>query len=187
MRGYAMVNELPDFCPRCGGELSPVEPPTAQFCVDCDDYVFYNPSPTARVAVLDGDAVLLVKVDVPDDDLWGTPGGMVEADEDPDVAGARELREETTLQVDPADLVLFDARTFAKFGRVQKTCLAYAVDAADVDGDPRAADEVADARYWTPGELDGASDRLLTSWPPAYTDLRWWVEHARAALDRAGH
>lgn len=195
-----MVNRPPEFCPYCGTELAAVDPPTVHRCDACEEYVFHNPIPTPRLAVLDseersssdsaatphdGDAILLVKVDLPDRDLWGTPGGMVEAGEDPDVAGARELEEETTLRVDPDDLVLFDARTFAKFGEVQKTCLCYAVDAADVAGTPEADDEVAEARFWTPDELADADDRLLTSWPEDYKDLQWWVDNARAALDSA--
>lgn len=177
-----MVNRPPDFCPYCGMKLSPVDPPTSYYCESCADYVFHNPIPTARLAVLDDDSLLLVKVDVPDCELWGTPGGMVEAGEDPDVTGARELKEETTLTVDPDDLVLFDARSFAKFGTTYKTTLAYAVDIADVSGSPEAADEVAAARFWTPSELAAVEDRLLTSWPTAYKDLDWWIENARAAL-----
>lgn len=179
-----MVNRPPDFCPYCGRKLSPVDPPTAHYCESCADHVFYNPTPTARLAVLNGDSILLVKVDVPDLDLWETPGGMVEAGEDPDVAGARELEEETTLTVDPDDLVLFDAQTFAKFGTTHKMTLAYAVDITDVSGSPAAADEVAAARFWTPSELGVVEDRLLTSWPTAYKDLDWWIENARAALNQ---
>lgn len=178
-----MPNRPPDYCPRCGGRLEPVDPPNVQRCRGCGELEFYNPIPTARLAVLDGDSVLLVKVDVPDRDLWGTTGGMVEAGEDPDAAGARELDEETTVTVDPDDLALFDARTFAKFGEVQKTCLCYAVDDADVSGAPEADDEVAAVRFWTPGELAAADDRLLTSWPGAHRDLDWWVAEGRAALD----
>ncbi|QLH77951.1 NUDIX domain-containing protein [Halosimplex rubrum] len=185
-----MPNTPPDYCPNCGGRLEPVDPPAVQHCGDCGEYEFYNPIPTARVAVLDGASegerasLLLVKVDAADRDLWGTPGGMVEAGEDPDVAGARELAEETTLTVDPGDLVLFDARTFAKFGDVQKTYLCYAVDDGDVSGTPEADDEVAEARFWTPAELAAADDRLLTSWPESYKRPEWWVEEGRAALDR---
>jgi len=178
-----MVNRPPDFCPYCGTELSAVSPPTVHHCASCEREVFYNPVPAARVAVLDGDSVLLVKADTPERDLWGTPGGMIEAGEDPDEAGARELREETTLAVDPGDLALFDARSFAKFGTTHKTSLAFAVDVADVDGSPAAAEEVLAARFWTPEELAAAEDRLLTSLPPARTELDWWAENGRAALD----
>jgi len=180
-----MANSPPDYCAYCGAELEAVDPPSVHYCESCDDYVFHNPIPTARVAVLDGDAVLLVKVDVDGMDIWGTPGGMVEGAEDPDVTGARELEEETTLSVDPADMVLFDARSFVKFGTTHKTCLCYAVDAADVRGTPAADDEVAAARFWTPDELAAAPDGLLTSWPEAYKDLDWWVDNGRAALERA--
>lgn len=180
-----MGNVPPDHCHYCGGELAPVEPPTVHRCPACDEYVFYNPIPTARVAVLDGESLLLVKVAHSELDLWGTPGGMVEGVEDPDVTGARELAEETTLSVDPGDLVLFDARTFVKFEATHKTSLAYAADAADVEGEPEAADEVAAARYWTVDEFRRADDELLTSWPDAHRDLEWWVRRARAALDRS--
>jgi len=54
-------------------------------------------------AVRDGNAILLVTVDVPDRDIWGTPGGMLEAGEDPTVGAARELHEETTLLIDWPD------------------------------------------------------------------------------------
>lgn len=180
-----MVREPPDCCPRCGTDVSPVDPPATFYCHDCDDYVLYHPIPTARLAVVDDRSILLVKVDAPDRDLWGTPGGLVEPGEDPAVAGVRELREETQLAVDPDDLVLFDSRSFAKFGTMHKTYIAYAVDAADVAGEPEADHEVVDARYWDLAEFEAADDRLLTSWPDAYKDLNWWMEEARTALERS--
>lgn len=84
-----MSNTRPGYCPGCGGRLEPVDPPAIQQCEDCGEYEFFNPIPTSRVAVLDDEGVLLVKVDLPDRDLWGTPGGMAKVSEDPDVAGAR--------------------------------------------------------------------------------------------------
>ncbi|PSP95920.1 hypothetical protein BRC78_00490 [Halobacteriales archaeon QH_8_68_33] len=119
------------------------------------------------MAILDGDAILLGRVPVPDRNLWATPGGMVEAGEDLDIAGARELDEETGLTVDPDDLVLFDARTLVKFEATHKTSLRYAVDAGDAAGTPAALDEIG------------------TNVPEAHADLSWWVEEGRAALERA--
>ena len=182
-----MVNEPPDYCGYCGGELTPIDPPSAHRCPSCEEYVFYNPIPTARLAILDGDAILLGRVPVPDRNLWATPGGMVEAGEDPDVTGARELDEETGLTVDPDDLVLFDARTFVKFEATHKTSLCYAVDAGDVAGTPAALDEISEARYWTVEEFRNSPATLGdgTNVPEAHADLSWWVEEGRAALERA--
>ena len=179
-----MAGGSPDFCPRCGTAISATDPTAAFYCAECDDHALSHPIPTSRVAVVDDRSILLVKVDTPDRDLWGTPGGLVELTEDPAVAGARELREETRLSVDPADLVLFDARTFAKFDTMYKTYIAYAVDAADVTGEPEADHEVVDARYWTPAAFDRVDDRLLTSWPETYKDIEWWLAEANAALRR---
>ena len=181
-----MTNEPPDYCGYCGGELSSVDPPTVNRCADCGEYVFFNPVPTARLAVVDGDEILLGRVDVPDRELWATPGGMVEAGEDPDVAGARELEEEMGLEVDPADLVLFDARTFVKFEATHKTSLCYAVDAADVSGTPEPIEEVVDARYWPLEEFERSTATLGTNIPERHQSLRWWVEEGQAALDAAG-
>ena len=180
-----MVREPPDHCPRCGTRLSPIDPPGRFHCPDCDGPVFYHPSPTARVAVVDGRSILLVKVDVPERDLWGTPGGFVEAGEDPDVAAVREVEEETTLVADAEELVLFDARSFPKFETMHKTYLSYALDASTVSGSPEADHEVADARFWTPTEFDAVDDRLLTSWPETFKDLEWWIDRAHAALARS--
>lgn len=178
-----MANRPPEHCPRCGAALTPVDPPLAHHCEACDEFVFHNPTPAARVAVLDGDAVLLVRADTDEVRLWGTPGGMVEPGEDPDEAGARELAEETGLAVDPDDLVLFDARTFVKFEAVDKLSLSFAVDVADTAGNLVVGDEPRDARFWTVDELSRCEERLLTSWPAAHKDLAWWVREGRAALD----
>lgn len=179
-----MVREPPEFCHRCGTELSPIDPPARFRCENCDAPVGHHPIPTARLAVVDDRSILLVKVDAPDRDMWGTPGGLVEVGEDPTVAGVRELEEETGLSADPDDLVLFDARSFAKFGTMYKTYVTYALDAADASGEPEADHEVVEARYWTPAEFERADDRLLTSWPETYKHLGWWVAEARKALAR---
>lgn len=180
-----MANRPPDYCPYCGTELVAVDPPTAFRCGDCEELVFHNPIPCVRLAVVDGDRILLVEVPGDHDPgLWTTPGGCIEAGEHPPATGARELREETTLIVDPEALAFFDARTYTKWDEVHKTSLLYAVDAADVQGEPTGADEHSAARYWEPAAFADADVRMVEfhDEPDRYRDPAWWLAEARAAI-----
>lgn len=71
--------------------------------------MFYNPASVARVAIIDEDRILLVKVDIDNRDLWATPDWMIELGEDPAIAETRELEEGTGLTVDSDNLRSFDA------------------------------------------------------------------------------
>lgn len=67
------------------------------------------PRPSARVLVVGpGDTLLLLKLRThgrtPESNYWLTPGGGIDPGESVAEAAARELREETGIQVSPADL-----------------------------------------------------------------------------------
>lgn len=181
-----MSNYPPGFCPYCGTELTTVESPTAFRCESCDDYVFHNPIPQARVAVVDGDRMLLAEIPADEEkNLWSVPGGAIEADEDPPVAGVRELEEETGLRVEPEALTFFDARTYEKWDGLYKVALLYAVDATATSGTvvPDGVEHT-DARFWTPFEFEAAGQTLgeFYNLPARYRDVEWWLHSARTAL-----
>ena len=73
-RASPIPSTPPEYCPDCDGRLQAVDPPAVQRCGDCGEYEFFDPIPTAQVAVLDGDAVLLVTVDLPERNRSGKPG-----------------------------------------------------------------------------------------------------------------
>lgn len=117
----------------------------------------------ARVIVLDpGDRVLMARghdVDEPDRHWWFTVGGGIDAGEDPRGAAVRELREETGLELDPAELVGPVIRRTALFNFAARTV--------------RQDEEFFLARF------DGPVDRFDTSgWTPVelqfMDELRWW-------------
>lgn len=189
-----MVTVAPEYCPSCGAAVSPVDPPSVFRCGSCDEFVFHNPTPNARVVVLDGDRVLLVeiadeaRIEGPPyaaDSEWMTPGGAVEVEEQPDAAAARELEEETGLVVDPDALELFDAVARQVVEGVHSLVLLYAADRGDVSGTPSAASDAADAAFWRPAELADAdaSFRDLHDEPRRYRDLEGFAARARAALE----
>lgn len=187
----AMVSLPPDHCPRCGTELVAADAPGAYRCGSCEEHAFHDPDPNARVAVLDGDRLLLVAMtetsrldDPPYDEEWCPPGGHLNPGEQPGAAAARELREETGLSVDPGELVLADAVARQAIAGAHGLILVYAVRREATTGPLRAADDAAAARFWAPGELAAteAAFREMYEEPAACADVDWWRRTARRAL-----
>jgi ADP-ribose pyrophosphatase YjhB (NUDIX family) len=104
------------YCYHCGSKYSK-HPNTASgyssennnlICQDCQTVVYRNPTPVAvcLIPVKDQDEVGLLLVERKIGELgWGLPGGFMEFGEDLNRAGARELFEETNIQVSPDSAV----------------------------------------------------------------------------------
>lgn len=104
----------------------------------------------ALAVVLHRERVLLVqRGKEPDAGLWGFPGGHVDWGETALAAAARELREETGVIAEPdgyltnLDLLRRDAS-----GQVVSHYLLTAVACRYVSGEPVAADDARDARWF---------------------------------------
>lgn len=145
------------------------------------------------MAVVDGDRILLVEIadehrvaDPPyqAESEWMLPGGHPELGEQPRIAAARELQEETGLAVEPDALSLFDAVARQVVEGAYALVVLYAVERAATTGTLEAASDANDARFWTPTELAnaGKSFRELHSEPSECRDPDWWVDRARAAV-----
>ncbi|MFC7068136.1 NUDIX hydrolase [Halobaculum lipolyticum] len=159
-----MITVAGDHCPLCGTELDrrTVEGRERRYCPSCDRVVWRNSKPIASVVVRDGDRVLLGRRAVdPHRGLWGVPGGNLEHDEHPAVGGARELREETGVRVDPDDLRLFSVDHETKPNR-SLVGVRYVVDRALVAGDPAPRDETDAVRFDTPAAF--ADDDGVSPW-----------------------
>lgn len=115
-----------------------------------------------------------------DPEKWGPPGGHLEPGEDPAAGAARELLEETTVALDPDDLVLW--RTIEVFHEAYGSLdlmhvFAAAVDLADADivcregrqivfvepSAARALDLTASAAISVPGFLDSPLYASMTA------------------------
>jgi 8-oxo-dGTP diphosphatase len=118
----------------------------------------YPDSPLVGVGaiIIEGDRVLLVKRGHPPlAGEWSIPGGVLEVGETLREAAIREAMEETSLEVEPGDLlgvydrVLRDSdeRTLYHYVLIDFLCRR-------ISGEPQAAGDADEVRWFTPGEVD---------------------------------
>ena len=144
------------FCPRCGGTLEPCDGSGGHrlCCTLCDNVVFENPSPIVVATVVDDNHALFVRrARAPDKGAWSMPGGYLELGETLQEGAARELHEETHVDVDPGDLA-FVGTEYVELGDNRAVVdLIFAVPREKTSGEPVAGDDADDVRYWTRAEI----------------------------------
>jgi NAD+ diphosphatase len=141
------------YCPRCGTELRGDEKRVE--CPKCG-FVAYGggPVPTATAVVVDEKRhVLLCRRAIePDRGLWDLPGGFIEDGEHPLDAVRRELREETGFEIEPLEFLGIWMDKYGYDSGAENTLNLY-WHARVTAGEERAADDVAELRWFAPAEL----------------------------------
>ena len=99
------------FCADCGSRvtLKAVAGEDRQrfVCDGCGKTHYQNPGVLVAAYVCVGSRILWIRRGIaPAIGKWAMPGGYMENDETPEAAAARELREETGIDVDPAGMEL---------------------------------------------------------------------------------
>jgi 8-oxo-dGTP diphosphatase len=123
-------------------------------CPACG-FVFYASSqPTASAIVLDGEGRILLgrRAGEPERGKWDILGGFLEEGEHPLEALVRELREETGLEVEPLELAAVDMDVYGDAPDAPSTLNLYWT-ARVISGEPKAADDVSELRWFAPEEL----------------------------------
>jgi 8-oxo-dGTP diphosphatase len=135
-------------CPRCG---EAIEPADGTFeCAACGLRYYDHSSVTACALVVRNGCLLLARrAQDPYAGHWDLPGGFVGAGEHPHDALRRELREETGLDVQPHDFVGVWMDTYADGEPTLN--LYWTADASA--GEPQAADDVSEVRWFAADEL----------------------------------
>ncbi len=105
------------YCPRCATELElrPSEPPDPDrpTCPNCGFVHYENPTPTVQAWIdRDGSFLALERNQEPEKGKWNMPGGFVEPGEGGPGAIAREVREETGLEIEVLGLIGIYASTY---------------------------------------------------------------------------
>ena len=157
----------PRHCASCGGRLEPVE---GHFvCGACRRPTYHNPRPcVAALVVHDGELLLVKRKRAPFEGWWDIPGGFLEPGEEPAAGVAREVREESGLEVEVARLVgvypdayEFRGETFATLSLYYECRVAGGVAAA--------GDDAADLGWFA---LDGLPEEI--AFPSARRVLAEW-------------
>jgi len=192
------MNRPPDYCPYCGSPVSPLEDaefgvvdtPMAYRCADCEDIVYYNPTPGGSAVVVDDDRLLLVE-DFRSPGEWKLPSGRMELGETPREGVARELEEETGLAVDPSDLVYVCDEAGEPAPEQHMVGIDYAVHRTDTSGAVEAGSDATDAAFFSVPEFEASDHALKHTHVDRFGEdsLPWLLSAARDALaseDAAG-
>ena len=131
-----------------------------------------NPAPTVDVAVIDGERLLLVKrSNEPYKNRWVLPGGFVEYDETVENAAAREVLEETGVQIRLESILgVYSDPERDPRGHTLTTVFI----GRPVAGEPVGGDDAADAFWVNLESLD--SSILAFDQPLIVEDLKRWLK-----------
>jgi ADP-ribose pyrophosphatase YjhB (NUDIX family) len=151
------------LCPRCGHELERGERGHLA-CPACGSEYWANSAPAVQGLLERQGRVLLARRAIePRLGHWDLPGGFLEEGEEALDGLRREFREETGLEVEPADWLGAFLDPYHGYFVLGLTWLVHG------DGEPHAADDVAELSWFgrdeLPGEMAFASqERLLRGW-----------------------
>lgn len=102
------MNEKDTFCSYCGRRFE-VGAAWPKVCLGCGNTTFLNPTPVAVVLQPVGAQLLVVRRNIePGLGKLALPGGFIELGESWQTAAARELYEETNINIHPAKIRIFD-------------------------------------------------------------------------------
>ena len=137
-------------CPRCAGPLT--TRPGSVSCPACGLDVYANPHPAILALVEDeaGRVLLARRARNPRAGAWDVLGGFMAEDEQPFETMRRELLEEAGLEVQPGEFV---AAISDRYGEGGQSTLNVCWTARIVGGELRPADDVAELRWFAPGDL----------------------------------
>lgn len=148
------------YCPVDATPLETMEQPDGARCPACDRSWYRSPAPSTGCAIVENGRVLVtVRAGEPEKGRIDLPGGFLEPGEHPVDAVIREVREELGVEIGGIAGPLIMATH--NYGEGGPFVLALGFAARLVDGDPKPADDVAEFRWATAGELDG----LDFAWP----------------------
>ena len=156
------------YCPRCGTplEMKDTQGSRRPSCPRCGKVIYYDPKLAATVVVEQDEKVLMVRrLTQPGLGLWSLPGGYVDQGEVVEQGAAREVLEETGLQVDIIGLI----GIFSEDGH---PVVLAAFDGRTTGGEAKAGPEVSELGFFSLGALPPLAFPRDTEVLKAWRELR---------------
>jgi ADP-ribose pyrophosphatase YjhB (NUDIX family) len=143
----------PRYCPRCATELelraSDGPDPDRPTCPNCGWVHYENPTPTVQAWIdRDGEFLALRRAGEPKQGEWNMPGGFVEAGESGPEAIAREVLEETGLEIEVEEVIGIFASTYGE-GEDAKPIFDVAFLCSLQGGEMEVSDESLEAAWFS--------------------------------------
>jgi ADP-ribose pyrophosphatase YjhB (NUDIX family) len=151
------------FCPYCraGLKRKEIDGIDRLACPECGWINYLNPVPAVACIVKEKGKFLLVRRGVePQKGKWSLPAGFMELGETPSQAALRELKEETSIEGEVAELI----GVYAQPSENYSTVLTVGYRVEKTGGNPKAGDDVDDARFKkinSPAEVPFVSHRQM--------------------------
>jgi ADP-ribose pyrophosphatase YjhB (NUDIX family) len=161
------------FCPICGEAIAKTN--GSAECRACGYIGYANAVPGAEAVCFDGEGRILLgrRAFDPGAGLWDLPGGFLHEDEHPLDGLRREVREETSLELESVEFLGFWLEPYD--GRIV-LCLTWTANAT---GYPRAGDDLVELRWFERAALPAAGELAFSHYPDALSAaLRRRDEHA---------
>jgi ADP-ribose pyrophosphatase YjhB (NUDIX family) len=172
--GHGENVERFNYCPRCGAALEPrlLKPgePKRLVCVTCGFVLFLDPKVAAGcIAEHDGGIILVRRSIEPGYGKWVFPGGYVDRGEKVEAAAAREMLEESGIEVSVDSLL-------GVYSYAQRPIVVIVFTGTVTGGALVAADESLEARAFAP--VDIPWDEL--AFPSTFDALRDYLVRVHA-------
>jgi ADP-ribose pyrophosphatase YjhB (NUDIX family) len=175
----AVVGELAGwrYCPRCRSELRGDE--SRLECPECGFACYASSKPTAGALCEDAEGRVLLtrRAHEPFIGRWDLPGGFLEEGEHPLDGLRRELLEETGLEVEPLEFVGVWIDRYGGDSTAEATLNLYWT-ARVVSGEPEAADDVSELKWFRADELPPPDELAFENVPLVLS--AWRARHAHA-------
>lgn len=141
------------FCPKCGSPRFVEHNVKSKECLDCGFVYYFNPSAAVVAVILNSRNELLVcrRGKEPAKGTLDLPGGFSDCFETSEEGVAREVKEETGLDVTGTEFLFSQPNTYLYSGFLVHTVDSFFLCRVEEEDGARAMDDAAEL-YWIPRE-----------------------------------